>query len=70
VAQMELGADKREIAWSALSLGLTALVFKGAAWSYPQGADTIWLVGAATLVAVGLLGARDIWRVRREGAAA
>ena len=70
MAQMELGADKREIAWSALSLGLTALVFKGAAWSYPQGADTIWLVGAATLVAVGLLGARDIWRVRREGATA
>ena len=70
MAQMELAADKREIAWSALSLGVTALVFKGAAWSYPQGADTIWLVGAATLVAVGLLGARDIWRVRREGATA
>ncbi|MFK3890862.1 hypothetical protein [Sphingomonas sp. NPDC079357] len=70
MAQMELSADKREIAWSALSLGVTALVFKGAAWSYPQGAKTIWLVGAATLVAVGLLGARDIWRVRREGIAA
>ena len=67
MAQMQLAAEKREIGWSALGLGVTALVFKGAAWSYPQGADTIWLVGAATLVAVGALGARDIWRVRREG---
>ena len=64
---MQMSAEKREIGWSALSLGVTALVFKGAAWSYPQGATTIWLVGGATLVAVGVLGARDIWRVRREG---
>ncbi|KQN90634.1 hypothetical protein ASE95_14370 [Sphingomonas sp. Leaf231] len=70
MAQMVLAADKREIGWSALALGLTALAFKGAAWSYPQGAGTIWLVGAATLVAVGLLGARDVWRVRRDGDAA
>lgn len=70
MAQIELASDKREIAWSALALGVTALVFEGAAWSYPQGADTIWLVGAATSVAVGLLGARDVWRVRHESTAA
>lgn len=70
MAQMQLGADKREIGWSALGLGVTALAFKGAAWSYPQGTDTIWAVGAATLLAVGLLGARDVWRVRRAGRAA
>lgn len=70
MAQMQLEADKREIGWSALGLGVTALAFNGAAWSYPQGADTIWLVGAATLVAVGLLGARDVWRVRHPGTAA
>ncbi|MDR6787426.1 hypothetical protein J2Y58_000767 [Sphingomonas sp. BE138] len=70
MAQMQLSAEKREVGWSALGLGVTALAFKGAAWSYPQGADTIWLVGAATLAAVGVLGARDVWRVRRQGDAA
>lgn len=69
MAQMQLSAEKREIAWTVLGFGITALVFQGAAWSYPQGADTIWLVGAATLVAVGVLGARDVGRMQREGAA-
>lgn len=65
---LELSSTTREIAWGAFGLGVTALVFWGAAWSYPQGRDTIWLVGAATMAAVGLLGARDVWRVRGRGA--
>ncbi|MBY9064422.1 hypothetical protein K7957_15905 [Sphingomonas yunnanensis] len=66
MAQMELPAVWREWAWGLLALGVTALVFKGAAWSYPQGAETIWLVGAATMVAVALLGARDVWEVQQR----
>lgn len=65
MAEMEMSPVAREVAWGFLGLGVTALVFWYAAWSYPQGEQTIWLVGAATLVAVGLLGARDVWRVRR-----
>ena len=66
MAQMELPAVWREWAWGLLALGVTALAFKGAAWSYPQGAETIWLVGAGTMVAVGLLGARDVWEVQQR----
>ncbi|MGK6322363.1 hypothetical protein ACMGDM_04700 [Sphingomonas sp. DT-51] len=66
MAQMELPAVWREWAWGLLALGVTALVFKGAAWSYPQGAETIWLVGAGTMVAVALLGARDVWEVQQR----
>jgi hypothetical protein len=61
--------EAREIAWGLLALGVTALVFTGAAWSYPQGYDTIWYVGYATMAAMALLSAREAWDARRKGAA-
>ncbi|WP_375271172.1 hypothetical protein [Sphingomonas sp.] len=66
VTPLELNPVIREIAWGLLGLGFTALVFWGAAWSYPQGYQTIWLVGAATMLAMGVLSAREVWRVRGE----
>lgn len=63
MAQMQIDPAARETAWGALSLGVTALVFWAGAWSYPQGHDTIWAVGAATMVVVALLGARAVWHV-------
>ncbi len=63
---MQQGATARELAWGLLGLGVTALVFRGAAWSYPQGEGTIWWVGAGTMMAVAALGARAVWRVRDE----
>ncbi len=66
MAQMTISALASELAWGALALGVTALVFWGAAWSYPQGREDIWLVGAATMVVIGGLCARDAWRVRDE----
>lgn len=65
MARMTIDPVTSEIAWGALGLGVTALVFKGAAWSYPQGGETIWWVGAVTMAAVAALAARDAWRVRR-----
>ena len=64
------GNTVAEFCYMIASAAVTWFVAWGAAWSYPQGADTIWLVGAATLVAVGVLGARDVGRMQREGAAA
>ncbi len=64
VTPLEIDPVIREIAWGALGLGITALVFWGAAWSYPQGYWTIWLVGVATMLAMGVLSAREVWRVR------
>lgn len=66
MAQMTISPAASELAWGALALGVTALVFWGAAWSYPQGQDAIWAVGAATMLVIGLLCARDAWRVRDE----
>ncbi len=66
VTPLEVNPVIREIAWGILGLGVTALVFWGAAWSYPQGYETIWLVGAATMLAMGVLSAREVWRVRGE----
>lgn len=33
-------------------LVVTAAIFAAAAWSYPQGARTIWWIGVATMTAV------------------
>lgn len=63
MAQMTASPLVRELAWGALALGITALVIHGAAWSYPQGADDIRWVGAATMLVIGVLCARDAWRV-------
>ncbi len=65
VTPLELNPVIREVAWGLLGLGFTALVFWGAAWSYPQGYEDIWLVGAATMAVIGVLCARDAWRVGR-----
>ncbi|KQT33401.1 hypothetical protein ASG29_04920 [Sphingomonas sp. Leaf412] len=66
MTRMTIDPMASEIAWALLALGITALVFAGAAWSYPQGRETIWTVGAATMVAVALLSARDVRRVRHD----
>ena len=66
MAQMELPAVWRETAWGLLGLGVTALAFRGAAWSYPQGHDTIWIVGGLTLAAVAFLSGREVVRVRAD----
>jgi hypothetical protein len=66
VTPLELNPVVRETGWGLLGLGVTALVFQGAAWSYPQGYETIWLVGAGTMLAMGVLSAREVWRVRGE----
>ena len=34
---------------------------------YPQGWNTIWMVGAGTMAVMGGLSARDVWRVRSHG---
>lgn len=65
-----MSPEAREIAWGLLGLGVTALVFTGAAWSYPQGYATIWLVGCGTMAAMALLSAREAWDARRGRAAA
>lgn len=61
-------AEAREIAWGLLALGVTALVFTGAAWSYPQGYEAIWYVGYATMAAMALLSAREVWDARKVAA--
>ena len=63
MAQMQLSAEKREIAWTVLGFGITALVFHGAAWSYPQGHETIWAIGGLTMAAVAILSGREVMRV-------
>jgi hypothetical protein len=57
----------REIAWGLLGMGVTALVFWGAAGSYPQGHDTIWAVGGVTMAAVATLAGREVARSGRRG---
>ena len=64
MAQMQLPEVWREVAWGLFGLGVTALVFKGAAWSYPQGYETIWAIGGLTLAAVAILSGREVMRVR------
>lgn len=45
-----------EVLHIAAGLALTALIFKGAAWAYPLGRDTIYVVGWLTALAVVLMG--------------
>ncbi|MEH3038040.1 MAG: hypothetical protein PGN23_16360 [Sphingomonas adhaesiva] len=63
MAQMQLPEVWREVAWGLLGLGFTALAFHGAAWSYPQGYETIWAIGGLTLAAVAILSGREVMRV-------
>ena len=64
MADMQLPAMWCEMAWGVTGLIVTALVFKGAAWSYPQGHDTIWIVGGLTMSSVAILSGREVMRVR------
>ena len=66
MTRMTIEPVASEIAWGALGVGVTALVVHGAAWSYPQGGDTIRLIGFVTMAAVAALAARDAWRVRHD----
>jgi hypothetical protein len=50
----------REMAWGIAGLAFTAMVFRGAAWSYPQGAETIWIVGGVTMIVIALLAGRAV----------
>ncbi|MEH3048285.1 hypothetical protein [Sphingomonas adhaesiva] len=63
MAQMQLPEVWREFAWGLLGLGITALCFAGAAWSYPQGYETIWAIGGLTMAAVAILSGREVMRV-------
>ncbi|MFW2851421.1 hypothetical protein ACM61V_05790 [Sphingomonas sp. TX0543] len=57
-----------ELLWLLAALGLTALIFWAGAWSYPQGAATIWPVGFATMAAVIAMSLYEIRRAwLREG---
>ncbi|MBS0479923.1 MAG: hypothetical protein JSR79_11570 [Proteobacteria bacterium] len=57
-----------EFAYMLASAGVTYLVAWGAAWSYPQGAATIWPIGwvsIAVVIGVGLKSVLDSWRADR-----
>ena len=43
-------------------LAVTAVIFAAAAWSYPQGAPTIWWIGVATM---GIVLAMSLAALRR-----
>ena len=56
----------REIAWGLLGMGVTALAFAGAAWSCPQGYDTIWAIGGLTMAAAAILSGREVATAARR----
>ncbi len=54
-----------ELLWLVAALAMTALIFWAGAWSYPQGAETIWPIGYATMAA---LLAMSLYEIRRAWA--
>jgi|GEM_PF-1255412 len=60
-----------EFCYMLASAGVTYLIAWGAAWSYPQGAHTIWPVGWVSVAVVAALGFKpflDSWRRDRTRA--
>ena len=43
------------------SAGVTYLITWGSAWSYPQGAHTIWPIGWASIAIVAARGFKPFW---------
>ncbi|MBN8849527.1 MULTISPECIES: hypothetical protein [unclassified Sphingomonas] len=56
-----------ELLWLVAALTITALIFWAGAWSYPQGAGTIWPIGWATMAAVLAMSLYEIRRVWTRG---
>jgi hypothetical protein len=51
-----------ELLHIAAGAAFTVLIFKGAAWAYPLGRDTIELIGWACVIAVVVMGLRPLRR--------
>ncbi|WP_375285955.1 hypothetical protein [Sphingomonas sp.] len=43
----------------------TAAAFSGAAWAYPPGRRTIWIIGAVTMIAIAAMVAPQLLRAWR-----
>ncbi|MEO5492958.1 MAG: hypothetical protein ABIR08_02905 [Sphingomonas sp.] len=56
------GRTIAEFCYMLASAGVTYLIAWGAAWSYPQGAATIWPVGWVSIAVVVALGFDPFWR--------
>ena len=50
-----------EFCYMLASAGVTYLIAWGAAWSYPQGAATIWPIGWVSIAIVVMLGFKPFW---------
>jgi len=55
-----------EVVHIAIGLIAAALISAAAAWSYPRGADDIWLVGYGCMVAVVLMGVGPVRKAFAE----
>ena len=55
------GRTIAEFCYMLASAAVTWFITWGAAWSYPHGADTIWLVGWASVAIVAALGFKPFW---------
>jgi len=67
------GRTIAEFCYMLASAGVTWLIAWGAAWSYPQGADTIWPIGWVSIAIVAVLGFKpfwDSWRIDKLSARA
>lgn len=67
MAWRRTGAEALYTATAALVI---AAAFRGAAWAYPQGRETIWTIGLVAIAAVMGMAwpqLRDAWRADREG---
>ena len=59
-----------ELLYTLTAVVALAAAFKGAAWGYPPGRETIWRIGAVTIAAVVGMAwpqLRDAWRADRRG---
>ena len=62
------GRTIAEFCYMIASAAVTWLIARGAVWSYPQGAETIWPIGwvsIAFVVGFGLKPFLDSWRADR-----
>ena len=55
------GRTIAEFCYMLASAGVTYLIAWGAAWSYPQGAATIWPIGWVSIAIVAALGFKPFW---------
>ncbi|MEO5938537.1 MAG: hypothetical protein ABIQ43_05955 [Sphingomonas sp.] len=55
------GRTIAELCYMLASAAVTWLIAWGAAWSYPQGAATIWPIGWVSIAIVLALGFKPFW---------